>query len=51
VLGSIPEQYPDNMDKLLVREDRDTSRVEENGISFDCTKFKAPAPNILSANN
>ena len=53
VLGSIPEQYPDNMDKLLVREDRDTSKVEENGISFVSTKFKAPAPNIkniLSAN-
>lgn len=54
VLGSIPEQYPDNMDKLLVREDRDTSKVEENGISFVSTKFKAPAPNIkkiISANN
>ena len=46
VLGSIPEQYPDNINKLLVREDRDTTRVQENGISFVSTKFKAPTPNI-----
>ena len=47
LLGNIPDQYPDNMDKLLVRENRDASRMqEENGISFVSTKFKAPLPNI-----
>ena len=46
VLGNIPDQYTDNMDKVLVREDRTTSRVQESGISFVSTKFKAPAPNV-----
>ena len=49
VLGSIPEQYPDNIDKLA-RESRATSRLEEvpkgKEISYVSTKFKAPAPNI-----
>ena len=47
LLGNIPDQYPDNMDKLLVRENRDASRMhQENGISFVSTKFKAPVPNL-----